>query len=148
MEVGPSGETLKEMKQVLAIALCLLCSCSAEKRLLRLLERNPDLRDTVVVHDTITAIVEYVRTDTVFRDVPGDTVTLTKDRLTVRYVRMPGDTVYLEGECKGDTVVQVIEREVPVVQPTKTVTEQRIPWWLIAIAVGSMGVAVIALLRR
>lgn len=136
------------MKPVLAIALCLLCSCSAEKRLLRLLERNPQLRDTVYITDTLEAIVEYVRTDTVFRDIPGDTVTLTKDRMTVRYVRMPGDTVYLEGECKGDTVVKVIEREVPVVQPTRTVTEQRIPWWLIALAVGSMGVAVIAMMKR
>jgi hypothetical protein len=111
--------------------MALLVACSPQKRLNRLLMKYPELRDTVVIHDTVDAIVEYVRADTVFLaryHSTGDTVTLTKDRLRVRYVRMPGDTVYLSGECLGDTIRVPWRVEVPVVQPTKTL--DRVPWYL------------------
>lgn len=46
---------MKKLLAILTIAT-LLCSCAAEKRLARFLERHPELQriDTVMIHDTIT----------------------------------------------------------------------------------------------
>lgn len=127
-----------------ALAVALV-GCSPQKRLNRLLMKYPELRDTVVIYDTVEAIVEYVKADTVFRD-HFDTVTLTKDRLRVKYVRMPGDTVYLSGECLSDTIRVPYRVEVPVVQPTRTV--DRIPWWMWAILALSFVTVMLNSLRK
>lgn len=124
---------------LLFIIATIVVGCSPEKRLNRLLMKHPELRDTIWAE----AVVEYIKGDTVFRDRNvGDTVTLTKDRLTVRYVRMPGDTVWLGGECASDTV----RIAVPVVQPTKTV--ERLPWWVAPVLLAMAVVMVILALRR
>ena len=46
---------MKKLLAILSIAT-LLCSCAAEKRLARFLERHPELQriDTVCIHDTLT----------------------------------------------------------------------------------------------
>lgn len=123
-----------------------LVSCDPNKRLTRLLARHPELRDTVYITDTVEAIVEYVHGDTVFRSVPGDTVTLWKDRLRVKYVDMPGDTVYLSGECLSDTIRVPYRVEVPVVQPTRTV--EKMPWWVPWALLLSGLAAIISILRK
>lgn len=114
------------MIRLAIIAALLLTACSPQKRLNKLLMKYPELRDTVVIHDTVEAVVEYVRADTVLRWVPGDTIYLTKDRLRVRTVIRP-DTVWQLGECLADTVYVPVRYEVPVVQPTKM--ERVLPWW-------------------
>ena len=66
---------------------------------------------------------------------PGDTVTLVKDRLTVKYVRLRGDTVFIEAECAADTVI----KKVPVTV-VKTITAKGgIKWWwlLVCLAAGT-----------
>lgn len=140
------------MKPLLFIAAVLLCSCSAEERLLRLLARNPQLRDTITVtlYDTVPAIVEYVHADTVFVPVPGDTVTIEKDRLRVRYVKMPGDTVWLEGECLRDTIYVPVkmEADVPGVAPTKIIKETKIPTWIPLVLMGLVATLVIVVIRK
>ena len=111
----------------LIIAAALLTGCNPQKKLARLLMKYPELRDTVVIHDTVEAVVEYVRADTVLRWVPGDTIYLTKDRLRVRTV-IDHDTVWQVGECRADTVRVPDRVEVPVVQPERVV--ERVPWWV------------------
>ena len=111
----------------LIIAAALLVACNPQKKLARLLMKYPELRDTVVIHDTVEAVVEYVRADTVLRWVPGDTIYLTKDRLRVRTV-IDHDTVWQVGECLADTVRVPYRVEVPVVQPERVV--ERVPWWV------------------
>ena len=111
----------------LIIAAALLTGCNPQKKLARLLMKYPELRDTVVIHDTVEAVVEYVRADTVLRWVPGDTIYLTKDRLRVRTV-IDHDTVWQTGECLADTVRVPYRVEVPVVQPERVV--ERVPWWV------------------
>lgn len=127
------------------IILLALAACSPERKLNRLLMKYPELRDTVTYTDTVTAIVEYVKGDTVFVSTPGDTVTMTRDRLTVRYVERPGDTVWIDGACQADTVIRVVSRDVPVVQPVRNV--YRVPWWAIA-AIVALTVAVLGLIWR
>ena len=46
-------------------------------------------RDTVVITERVAVV---------------DTVTIEKDRLRVRLLRLPGDTVRVEAECQPDTV--------------------------------------------
>lgn len=121
----------------------LLTSCSPEKKLNRLLMKYPELRTTDTIHDTVEAIVSYVHTDTVFKPTTGDTVRLSDGRLRVKYVRMPGDTVYLAGECLADTVRVPVETIVERVAPKEYV--DRIPWWVWLII--CMLVALIALPR-
>jgi hypothetical protein len=131
---------------VVALVCALFGSCSPEKRLNRLLMKYPQLRDTVVIHDTVEAFVEYVHHDTTFLPVPGDTVTLTKDRLTVRYVLMAGDTVWLDGECAADTIRVPVRYDVPVIQPIRTVKD--VPWWIWIIVGLSLALALVAHLRK
>lgn len=58
--------------------------------------------DTVYVERTV--FVDSVRVDSVFTSKVGDTVYLTKDRLKVKYVKLPGDSVFIEGKCEADTI--------------------------------------------
>jgi hypothetical protein len=50
--------------------------------------------------------VERVYKDTIIREVSlGDTVVIEKERLRVKYVNLPGDSIYIQGECLPDTIV-------------------------------------------
>jgi hypothetical protein len=124
------------------MAICV--ACNPQKRLNRLLMRYPELRDTVVIHDTVEAVVEYVRADTVVRWKAGDTIYLTKDRLRVRTV-IDHDTVWQMGECLADTIRVPYRVEVPVVQPLRTIAQ--IPWWY-WVMVGALILAVILTAMR
>lgn len=69
---------------------------------------------TVVDTVQVPVITEHVKTDTLFVPTEKDTVYISKDRLRIKYVDLPGDTVYIEGECLPDTVLV----EVPVIKET------------------------------
>lgn len=64
----------------------------------------------VMVHDTIRT--ETVRTDTIFHE-SVDSVTIFKDKLKIVY-RKVRDSVYINGECEGDTIYISKEIAVPV----------------------------------
>jgi hypothetical protein len=55
-----------------------------------------------------------------------DTVTIRDGRATVRIVRLPGDSIWVQGEC-GDTVIRYVRQMV-----TKTVQQEKNkrPWYL------------------
>jgi endonuclease YncB( thermonuclease family) len=125
------------------MAICV--ACNPQKRLNRLLMKYPELRDTVVIHDTVEAIVEYVRADTVVRWKDGDTIYLTKDRLRVRTV-IDHDTVWQMGECLADTIRVPYRVEVPVVQPTEII--EQIPWWYWVLVGGLILAVILTSLRR
>ena len=50
-------------------------------------------------------VIKETKVDTTFVPTPGDTVIIHKDKLTIKYLRMPGDTVWLEGVVAPDTVI-------------------------------------------
>jgi hypothetical protein len=96
----------------------LIVSCSPKARFTRLIEKHPELLtvDTLVVRDTITLYVPEVHTDTVvtLKELT-DTITLTKDRVTVKAWYVPKEKkVYIQGKCDPIYVTKIVERKVPV----------------------------------
>ena len=114
------------MKRLLIASLfaLLLIGCSTERQCARAAKRCAHLwhSDTAYVHDSIT--IERTLTDTLLRWQTlreRDTVTIREGRATVRIVRLPGDSIWVQGECP-DTVIRYVRQVV-----TKTV--QRSNWW-------------------
>ena len=110
----------------LLIAL-LLASCTPQKRLARLVKKNPQLIrvDTVTVTDTFTIITPRTHIDT-FYSIKQliDTVVLQKENLKV-VTYLKNDTVYLNAEC--DTLV--VEKIRTVKVPTKTIEVKKENFW-------------------
>ena len=94
-------------------------------------------KDTVVVVDTLVTAPVTVR-DTVTLS-NRDTVTITKDKLTVRLVRL-FDTIAIEAECASDTIVRTIE--VPyekVVYVQQKTLKQKLQTWALYLVVAFIG---------
>jgi len=110
MKKSPRVLTAKNLLHMVIISVaCLLfinlTSCANAKRCAKFCSPQ----DTVItIHDTVRT--ETIRTDTVFSAIL-DTVVLTKDKLTVRYIKVR-DSIYLSGECVGDTVY--ITKQIPI----------------------------------
>lgn len=105
------------MKHLLPILL-LLTACSPTKRFNRLIEKYPYLitSDTLVIRDTITLYVPEVHTDTVvtLKELI-DTVTISKDRVTVKTWYVPKEKkVYIQGKCDPIYITKIVERKIPV----------------------------------
>lgn len=109
------------------IIALILASCSPSKRFTRLITKYPYLltQDTVLVHDTITLYVPEVKTDTVvtLKELT-DTITLTKERLTVKTWYVPKEKkVYIQGKCDPIYITKIVERKIPVKY------YEKYPWW-------------------
>lgn len=112
--------------RIIIISL-LLVSCSPAKRFTRLITKHPELltTDTLVVRDTITIYVPEVHTDTVVTiQQLTDTITLTKERVTVKAWYVPKEKkVYIQGKCDPVYVTKIVERKIPVKY------YEKYPWW-------------------
>tara|TARA_R100000742_G_C4217190_1_gene41961 strand:+ start:24 stop:488 length:465 start_codon:yes stop_codon:yes gene_type:complete len=75
----------------------------AEKKISKLTQKYPELlaKDTIVLKDTIT--ISDINADTTFLDNTTDTIVITKDKLTIKYIKQDS-LIYLMGNCEGDTV--------------------------------------------
>lgn len=62
------------------------------------------------VYNEISIIRPEIRHDTILSLVGGDTVTIEKERLRIKILRLPGDSIFVDGQCKADTII----KEVPV----------------------------------
>ena len=109
------------------LIILLLASCSTTKRFTRLIEKYPYLitTDTVLIKDTITLYVPEVTTDTVVTiQQLIDTITISKDRVTVKTWYVPKEKlVYIQGKCDPIYVTKIVERKVPVKY------YEKYPWW-------------------
>ena len=103
----------------LFLVAIILNSCSLEKRLeskLRRAERKiekltikyPKLLKRDTVQDTFSITIPSIKHDTAFIDTTSDTTYIYKDKLRIKYIRV-GDTTYIKGECKSDTITRTIE---------------------------------------
>lgn len=123
------------------IIAILLASCgpaSKLRRAERLINKAEELGakwhiDSIRVE--VPVFIIETRVDSIFIQKQGDTVVLEKERLKVKIMRLPGDTVKVEAECSADTVR---------VQVTKVITttieaKSGLGWyWLIVAAAGGM----------
>ena len=97
------------MKWLVKLTLVLLLtSCSAQWHLKKAVHKDPTIleKDTLVVTDTVVSPPVAI-TDTVIMK-QHDTITLVKDRLSVKIVKV-NDTITIDAICDSDTIIRVIE---------------------------------------
>jgi hypothetical protein len=80
------------------LALTTLVSCYTKKRAIEKFCTN----DTLEVTFRDTVYTKTIKHDTAFIS-SVDTLTITKDKLRIKYIKY-GDTIYLTGECIGDSI--------------------------------------------
>jgi hypothetical protein len=107
---------------VIILALLMLSSCYTKKQSIRKFCKSDSV--SVTIHDTIRT--ETLRVDSVF-SVNLDTILLTKDRLSIRYIKVR-DSIYLSGECLGDTIYLTKQIKVPCTIPS--ISSIRFNEWL------------------
>ena len=124
------------MKTIYAIAIItFLSSCSCNYHLKRAAKKcgKTSIVDTLIVRDTLT--IPSVQLDTVFTPTVGDTVYLTKDRLSIKYVQLAGNKVFIEGKCDTVKIDRLIK--VPctttVLNPIQWYQREWVLWLLIAV---------------
>jgi len=148
------------MRGLLIALILVLSSCSlehrmekkfrkAERKIEKLTIRYPELLKKDTINDTIQVTTEAIEVDTAFEAKDGDTVTIFKDRLRIKYYRQ-NDTVYLSGTCAADTIYKTVS--VPyqqVVVRKETILEQiqkqskRIIWLLVILAIIYVAIRII-----
>jgi hypothetical protein len=96
---------------IIFLALTTLVSCYTKQGAIKRFCSNDTT--TLVIRDTIRT--ETIKHDTSFI-YRGDTVTITKDKLVIRYFRV-NDTTYISGECIGDSIYITRYVKVPTIQP-------------------------------
>ena len=125
---------------LIILSALLLIGCSTERRCARAVNRCAALwkHDTTFIHDSIT--IQRNTIDTVLRWnflTLHDTVTIRDGRAVIRIVRLPGDSIWVQGECR-DTVIRYVRQVV-----TKNV--QAAPAWWVKPLAWAAGVAYFAL---
>mgnify|MGYP006883075818 FL=1 len=97
------------MKWLVKLILILsLTSCSAQWHLKKAVQKDPTIleKDTLVVMDTVVSPPVAI-TDTVIMK-QHDTITLVKDRLRVKIVKV-NDTITIDAICDSDTIISIVE---------------------------------------
>jgi hypothetical protein len=128
---------------IITLLALLLIGCSTERQCARAAKKCAHLwhSDTAYVHDSIT--IERTLTDTLLRWQTlreRDTVTIRDGRAIVRIVRLPGDSIWVQGECP-DTVIRYVRQMVTKnVQQVVTNNVQQRKWhdsaWVNNTAIG------------
>lgn len=108
-------------------AALLLLGCNTEKRCARQMVRCGVVftSDTQYIHDSIR--IERTLHDTLLAwdsVIIGDTITIERDRMRVKVVKLPGDRLWIQGECK-DTVIRYVRQVVN----NGAIRKEKYPWW-------------------
>jgi hypothetical protein len=80
----------------------------AERKIEKLTIKYPQLLKQDTITDTLNVFTSEIKHDTSFIDTTSDTTYIYKDKLRIKYIRV-GDTTYIEGECKSDTIIQTVD---------------------------------------
>lgn len=122
--------------RILIIISLFLVGCSSQWHLNKAIEKDPSILqvDTVRFIDIDTFIVKGVTHDTAFI-MSHDTTTIIKDRLTIKHY-IHDSTVYIEGECAPDTIIEIREKEIPVdrwIKPDENWLKNN--WFVVLVAI-------------
>ena len=110
---------------ILFLLLCLLFSCTPQRRLNRLLTNHPELleKDTIVVRDTVVVQNYNYDTTTIIR-LHDTTTVINNERVVLKYYYDTlREIIHHEVECLGDTVY--IETLVPI----EKAVFRELSWW-------------------
>ena len=97
------------MKWLVKLILVLsLTSCSAQWHLKKAVQKDPLIlvKDTLVVMDTVVSPPVAITDTVIMRQ--HDTITLVKDRLRVKIVKV-NDTITIDAICDSDTIISIVE---------------------------------------
>jgi hypothetical protein len=87
---------------------CSSCSSNWHLKRSKYHERMAVAKGAISSPDTIFILrkvyIPSVKVDSIFVSPESDTVFISKERLKIKYVNLPGDSVFIEGECTADTV--------------------------------------------
>lgn len=103
------------MRKLIFVILALTTlGCSGEWHMKRAIAKDPSLleKDTITFTDSVHVVTKEITHDSTFL-VSKDTVTIVKDKLTIRHF-YHNDSVWIYGECASDTIVEWRTVEVPV----------------------------------
>ncbi len=131
----------------LVFLLIILSSCASNKanrklkRANRLIAQAEQLGAKVhadTVYKKIPVYIDSVRVDSIFTAKPGDTVYMEKDRLKIKYIRLAGDSVYIEGKCDSVTVIKEVPISVTKEIKTGLGVLTVVQWSVLALIVGAI----------
>lgn len=126
----------------------MLSSCSAEKKLHRLIKKNPHLLETQIItyrdtiRDTIRVFIPEVKTEKVYSlERLVDTVYIDTAQLNIKIWTNPSrDTVFVSGKCDSiEKFVPVsipIEVEIPVEKIVYRKPRDRLRWLMAGFGLG------------
>jgi uncharacterized protein YpmS len=108
----------------------------------RIVRKYPFVHEIKVdtIRDTIRVNVPEIHLDTIL-DFRTDTITLEKERLKVKIIRLPGDSIFVSGKCDSIFVEKILEREIPVTIYKEKAFNWRWIWILL------MNILIISLIR-
>ena len=105
---------------IFLVFCCLSCGPVAKLKKAERLIMEAEAMGSKWKIDTILVKVPYsvpeIHVKEIHHALPGDTVVVEKERLKIKVVKIPGDSIFVEGECAEDTIY----KEVPVTV-TKTI---------------------------
>lgn len=125
---------MKTLLLLTSLSLLVACGPASKLRRAEKLIQKAELQGATWKSDTVfmevPTFIKETRIDTLVSVRVGETVTLIKDRLQVKYVRLKGDTVFIDAKCAADT----IKVKVPV-NVYRTITAKGwLRWWHLVIA--------------
>lgn len=134
---------MKTLLKLIATALFVwlyfsLTSCYTQKKCVEKFCKS----DTITIHDTIRT--ETIKADTIF-SVQVDSITIIKDKLKVVYKRIH-DSVYISGECAGDTIYYT--RQIPVFHPEQTLWQKAMDLKILLLVLLFLGIIIGLVLRN
>jgi hypothetical protein len=100
-------------------------------------------RDTIWSEKEV--ITQQVIKDTVFTSKQGDTVFISKEKLKIKYVKIPGDSVFIEAACAPDTLKIIVPTTVTEVIHNDKVWAK---WWIFLLVGFVVGIVLALWLRR
>lgn len=118
------------MRSSIILLAMLLAGCSTDRQCRKAVAKCGWKSDTVELWDSIK--IERTITDTLvdFQTMNYfDTIRIDRDRVRIRLVRLPGDSIFVQAECKDTTIryVKTIVRNKVTIRPWWL-------WWLVAAA--------------